>query len=56
MKYNTKYFASTCPLAGDHIVQISEIEKNKKLQSLNSPSHPIELIALSYELIKETKG
>jgi len=56
MKYNTKYFASTCPLAGDHIVQISEIEKNKELQSIDFPSHPIELIALSYELIKENKG
>lgn len=50
MKYNTKYFASTCPLAGDHIVQISEIEEKEDLKLLNTPSHPIELIAMSYNL------
>jgi len=48
MKYDTKYFASTCPLAGDHLVQISEKEKNKDLKELKEPSHPIELIALAY--------
>jgi glycerol-3-phosphate dehydrogenase subunit C len=48
MKYNTKYFASTCPLAGDHILQISEKENNKDLNVLNEPSHPIELLALAY--------
>jgi len=52
MKYNTKYFASTCPLAGDHIVQISEIEKKEDLKLLDAPSHPIELIAMSYNLTK----
>jgi glycerol-3-phosphate dehydrogenase subunit C len=52
MKYNTKYFASTCPLAGDHIVQISEIEKKEDLKPLDAPSHPIELIAISYNLTK----
>jgi len=52
MKFNTKYFASTCPLAGDHIVQISEKEKNNNLKVLDEPSHPIELLALSYNLNK----
>ena len=52
MKYNTKYFSSTCPLAGDHIVQISEIEKNKDLTVLKEPFHPIELIALAYNIKK----
>ena len=52
MKYNTKYFASTCPLAGDHIVQISEIEKKENLKPLDAPSHPIELMAISYNLTK----
>jgi len=52
MKYNTKYFASTCPLAGDHIVQISEIAKKENLKPLDAPSHPIELIAISYNLTK----
>ena len=52
MKYNTKYFASTCPLAGDHIVQISEIEKKEDFKPLEAPSHPIELIAISYNLTK----
>ena len=53
MKYDTKYFASTCPLAGDHLVQISEKEKNKDLKELTEPSHPIELIALSYNFNNE---
>tara|TARA_B000000475_G_scaffold269956_1_gene264745 strand:- start:318 stop:1655 length:1338 start_codon:yes stop_codon:yes gene_type:complete len=50
MKYDTKYFASTCPLAGDHLVQISEKETNKDLKELKEPSHPIELIALAYNI------
>ena len=53
MKYNTKYFASTCPLAGDHLVQISEKEKNKDLKKLKEPSHPIELLALAYNVNKK---
>ena len=53
MKYDTKYFASTCPLAGDHLVQISEKEKNKDLKELTEPSHPIELIALAYNFNNE---
>ncbi len=53
MKYDTKYFASTCPLAGDHIVQISEKENNENLKVLNEPSHPIELLALAYNINKE---
>tara|TARA_Y100001960_G_C14714573_1_gene848901 strand:- start:441 stop:1778 length:1338 start_codon:yes stop_codon:yes gene_type:complete len=53
MKYDTKYFASTCPLAGDHIVQISEKENNENLKVINEPSHPIELIALAYNINKE---
>jgi len=53
MKYNTKYFASTCPLAGDHLVQISEKEKNKDLKELKEPSHPIELLALAYNFNKK---
>ena len=53
MKYSTKYFASTCPLAGDHLVQISEKEKNNDLQELKDPSHPIELLALAYNINKK---
>jgi glycerol-3-phosphate dehydrogenase subunit C len=53
MKYDTKYFASTCPLAGDHLVQISEKEKNKDLKELTEPSHPIELIAIAYNFNNE---
>ena len=53
MKFDTKYFASTCPLAGDHIVQVSEKEKNKDLKVINEPAHPIELLALSYNINKK---
>jgi len=53
MKYSTKYFASTCPLAGDHLVQISEKEKNNDLQELKDPFHPIELLALAYNINKK---
>ena len=53
MKYNTKYFASTCPLAGDHLVQISEKEKDKDLKELKEPLHPIELLALAYNINKK---
>ena len=50
MKFDANYFASTCPLAGEHIKQISEKEENKDLNSLDKAYHPIELLALSYGL------
>ena len=48
MKFNSKYFASTCPLAGEHMKQISEIEESKELSSIKKSYHPIELLAFSY--------
>ena len=50
MELNSKYFASTCPLAGEHMKQISELQLNKDLNSLDSVYHPIELLAISYGL------
>ena len=50
MKLNSKYFTSTCPLAGEHMKQISEIEENKDLNGLDRVYHPIELLAISYGL------
>ena len=48
MKFNSKYFASTCPLAGEHMKQISEIEETKDLRIIQKAYHPIELLAFSY--------
>jgi len=48
MKNDTKYFASTCPLAGEHMKQISDLEANQDLKSIKKTYHPIELLALSY--------
>tara|TARA_B100002051_G_scaffold65915_1_gene62478 strand:- start:1772 stop:3109 length:1338 start_codon:yes stop_codon:yes gene_type:complete len=48
MKFNSKYFASTCPLAGEHMKQISEIEETKDLSIIQKAYHPIQLLAFSY--------
>ncbi len=48
MKCDSKYFASTCPLAGEHMKQISDLEAKQDLKSINKTYHPIELLALSY--------
>ena len=50
MKLNSNYFASTCPLAGDHIKQISDGEVDKELNAIDRVYHPIELLAISYGL------
>ena len=47
---NNRYISSTCPLAGEHITQIKEINEDNKKEKITS-RHPIELLAFSYGLI-----
>jgi glycerol-3-phosphate dehydrogenase subunit C len=49
------FVASECPLAAIHIVQgISGLAGNEDMQAIR-PYHPIEIFALSYGLVRDTK-
>lgn len=50
---NTHYISSDCPLAMDHIVQgVQEtaIEKEKKIEKSPIAKHPVEIVAMAYDI------
>ncbi len=53
---NNEYISSTCPLALEHINQISEKEKKSDFNKNNSLLHPLEILAISYGLVNCDKG
>jgi glycerol-3-phosphate dehydrogenase subunit C len=52
LKNNTRYVASECPLAGEHLMQVMEITDEQHRPEPFRARHPIELFADAYGLTK----
>ena len=52
LKNNTRFVASECPLAAEHLMQVMEITAEDRRPEPFRASHPIELFARAYGLTR----